>query len=288
MKSTTRTRVNILKDKAFGAFGWLCTMMALSVLALFLGFIVYKGIGRVNWQFITSLPSRKPELAGIYTALMGTVWVVVTATLIAIPVGVGAAIYLEEFAKKNRFSRYLESNINNLAGIPSIIYGLLGLEIFVRLMNMGSSIIAGALTLSLLMLPIIIVATREAIKVVPKDLRTSAYALGASKWQTIRYQVLPTASGGILTGIILAMARVLSEAAPLIVIGALIYVPFVPESPLDDFSVLPIQIFNWISRPQKGFIENAAAACLVLLLLTFLMNGLAIYLRYRWQKKKFN
>lgn len=179
----------------------------------------------------------------------------------------------------------LEINISNLAGVPSIIYGLLGLEVFVRIMDLGASVLAGSLTLSLLILPIIIVATREAIKAVPTSIRDASYALGASKWQTIRHQVLPASGGGILTGVILALSRAVGETAPLIVVGALAYVPFAPTSPTDQFSVLPIQIFNWISRPQHGFIENAAAAIIILLLITFVMNGIAVYFRNKWQKK---
>ena len=179
----------------------------------------------------------------------------------------------------------LEINISNLAGVPSIIYGLLGLEVFVRIMNLGASVLAGSLTLSLLILPIIIVATREAIKAVPTSIKDASYALGASKWQTIWYQILPASSGGILTGVILALSRAVGETAPLIVIGALAYVPFAPSTPMDEFSVLPIQIFNWISRPQHGFIENAAAAIIILLLITFVMNGIAVYFRNKWQKK---
>jgi phosphate transport system permease protein len=176
-------------------------------------------------------------------------------------------------------------NISNLAGVPSIIYGLLGLEIFVRTLKMGSSLLAGACTLSLLILPVIIVATREALKAVPNSLREASYGMGATKWQTIWYQILPAASGGIVTGVILALSRAVGETAPLIVIGALAYVPFVPQSPLDEFTVLPMQIFNWVSRPQKAFLENGAAAIIVLLAITFCMNGIAIYLRSRWQKK---
>jgi phosphate transport system permease protein len=236
-------------------------------------------------EFITDLPSRKPELAGIYTAIMGTVWILGLTAIIAIPIGVAAGIYLEEYGKKSRFANILEINITNLAGIPSIIYGILGLEVFVRMFGLGNSVIAGALTLSLLILPIIIVATREAIKAVPKTIREASFALGATKWQTISQQILPAAGGGVVTGVILALSRAIGETAPLIVVGALTYVPFVPQSPMDQYSVLPMQIFNWISRPEKEFATNAAAAIIVLLLITFIMNGFAIYLRNRWQKK---
>ena len=276
---------NRLYDQAFKVWGIACTLFGLILLAIFIGDILIDGIMRIDWNFITNLPSRKPEKAGIYTALMGSIWILLLTTLIAFPIGVAAGVYLEEYGKKNRFSAILEINISNLAGVPSIIYGLLGLEVFVRIIGLGASVLAGSLTLSLLILPIIIVATREAIKAVPKSIKDASYALGASKWQTIWNQVLPASSGGILTGVILALSRAVGETAPLIVVGALAYVPFAPESPMDEFSVLPIQIFNWISRPQHGFIENAAAAIIILLLITFIMNGVAVYFRNKWQKK---
>ena len=231
------------------------------------------------------LPSRFANQSGIYTAWIGTVWVLAFTTLISFPLGVGAGIYLEEYAKKNKFATFLEINIANLAGVPSVIYGLLGLEVFVRMMQMGNSILAGALTLALLILPIIIVSTRESIRAVPSTIRDASNALGASKWQTIWNQVLPASFGGILTGVILALSRAVGETAPLIVVGALAYVPFAPQGPLDEFTVLPIQIFNWVTRPQHDFVINAAAAIIVLLLITFVMNGIAVYLRNRWQKK---
>ena len=274
-----------MKDKAFRYFGIFCTFFGLFMLAIFVGDVLMKGLGRIDWAFITNLPSRFPEKAGIYTALLGTCWILALTAIIAIPIGVAAGIYLEEYGKRNRFAAILEINITNLAGIPSIIYGLLGLELFVRVCKLGQSVLAGALTLALLVLPIIIVATRESIKAVPRSLREASLALGATKWQTIWHQVLPAGGGGILTGVILALSRAVGEAAPLIVVGALAYVPFAPSTPLDEFSVLPIQIFNWVSRPQHGFVVNSAAAIIVLLLVTFLMNGIAIYFRGRWQKK---
>jgi phosphate transport system permease protein len=276
---------NRLKDQIFKIWGIGCTLFGLVILFFFIGDILIDGIQRIDWSFITDLPSRKAEKAGIYTALMGSVWILLLTTLIALPIGVAAGIYLEEYSKKGRLSALLEINISNLAGVPSIIYGLLGLEVFVRIMSLGASVLAGSLTLSLLILPIIIVATREAIKAVPHSIKDASYALGASKWQTIWYQILPASSGGILTGVILALSRAVGETAPLIVVGALAYVPFAPSTPMDEFSVLPIQIFNWISRPQHGFIENAAAAIIILLLITFLMNGVAVYFRNKWQKK---
>ena len=281
----TNAELNRLKDKAFQAFGLFCTFFGLVVLAIFLIDILQEGLARIDWEFLTSLPSRRASRAGILTAWVGTLWILVLTALIAIPLGVAAGVYLEEYGKKSRMASLLEINISNLAGVPSIIYGLLGLEIFVRQMHLGGSLLAGALTLSLLILPIIIVTTREALKAVPRSMRDASFALGASKWQTIWMQVLPAASGGIMTGIILSLSRAVGEAAPLIVIGALAYVPFVPESPMDEFTVLPIQIFNWVSRPQAEFLINAAAAIIVLLFITFMLNGLAVYLRYRQQKK---
>jgi phosphate transport system permease protein len=278
-------RKNRWKDQAFKIWGIACTLVGLVLLAIFIGNILFDGLVRINWDFITALPSRKPENAGIYTALMGSIWVLLLTTVIAFPIGVAAGIYLEEYSKKNWLSGLLEINISNLAGVPSIIYGLLGLEVFVRIMNLGASVLAGSLTLSLLILPIVIVATREAIKAVPKSIKDASYALGASKWQTIWHQILPASSGGILTGVILALSRAVGETAPLIVVGALAYVPFAPSNPLDEFSILPIQIFNWISRPQAGFIENAAAAIIILLGITFVMNGIAVYFRNKWQNK---
>jgi phosphate transport system permease protein len=280
-----RSTVNRFKDKAFKIWGLACTVLCLAMLIIFLGDILIKGLGRIDWDFIVSLPSRKPEKAGIYTAMMGTVWILFLTVLIAFPLGVAAGIYLEEYAKKSRLANILEINISNLAGVPSIIYGLLGLELFVRFLNMGASVLAGSLTLSILILPIIIVTTRESIRAVPKSIREASFAMGATKWQTISYQVIPASFGGILTGVILALSRAVGETAPLLVVGALAYVPFAPSSPGDEFSVLPIQVFNWIGRPQQGFITNAAAAIIILLLITFIMNGIAVYFRYRWQKK---
>ncbi|HQK37288.1 MAG TPA: phosphate ABC transporter permease PstA [Bacteroidales bacterium] len=272
-------------DRSFKIFGLLVTLSGLLVLGIFIFQIVQKGFGRISWQFLTSLPSRFPEKAGIFTALMGTVWIMFLTALIAIPVGIMAAVYLEEYARQNRWGRILEINISNLAGVPSIIYGILGLEVFSRTMGLGNSLLTGSLTLSLLILPIIIVSTREALRAVPLSLREGSYALGATKWQTIYRLILPSALGNILTGVILALSRAVGEAAPLIVAGALVYVPFVPSSPMDNYSVLPIQIFNWVSRPQLAFETNAAAGIIILLIFTFLMNGIAIFYRNKMQKK---
>ncbi len=282
MSSIQRNR-NI--DTAFKYVGLASTFFGVVMLVIFIGNILVDGLSRIDWSFITNLPSRHASKAGILPAWTGTAWILILTALIAIPIGVAAGIYLQEYGRKNKLAQIIELNIANLAGVPSIIYGLLGLEIFVRIMRLGGSLLAGALTLSLLILPIIIVATREAIKAVPGSLREASYGMGATKWQTIWYQVLPAASGGILTGIILALSRAVGETAPLIVIGALAYVPFVASSPMDEFTVLPIQIFNWVSRPQQEFLTNGAAAIIILLLITFVMNGIAVYLRNRWQKK---
>ena len=278
-------RRNQLTDAVFKYLGIFSTLIGIILLFIFITSILYDGLRRIDWQFITSLPSRKAENAGILTAWTGSLWIFLLTACISIPIGLSAAIYLEEYAKKNRLSRILEINISNLAGVPSVIYGILGLEIFVRIMKLGGSLLAGALTLSLLVLPIIIVASRESIKAVPSSLKEASFGMGATKWQTIWYQILPASAGGIATGIILALSRAIGEAAPVIVIGALAYVPFVARSPLDDFTVLPIQIFHWVSRPDPGFIINAAAGIIILLGITFPFNGVAVYLRYRWQKK---
>jgi phosphate transport system permease protein len=272
-------------DQGFKYLGIFCTFFGIIMLVIFIWDIVFEGIARIDWEFLTNLPSRRASKAGILTAWTGTAWILILTAVISIPLGVAAGIYLQEYGRKSRLAYIIELNIANLAGVPSIIYGLLGLEIFVRTMHFGGSLLAGACTLALLILPIIIVATREALKAVPSSLREASFGMGATKWQTIWYQVLPAASGGILTGIILALSRAVGETAPLIVIGALAYVPFVPDSPMDEFTVLPIQIFNWVSRPQQEFLVNGAAAIIILLLLTFLMNGIAVYLRNKWQKK---
>ena len=281
----TNSTKNRIKDRIFNFIGIFATLIGIIILGFFIGSILYDGLTRIDWDFLNSLPSRKAEKAGILTAWSGSLWIVIFTFLVVVPLGIAAGIYLEEYGNKSKLSSLLEVNISNLAGVPSVIYGLLGLEIFVRLMNLGSSILAGSFTLALLVLPIIIVATREALKAVPPSIRAASYGLGATKWQTVWYQILPAAGGGILTGVILAISRAVGETAPLIVIGALAYVPFTPSSPMDEFTVLPIQIFNWISRPQHEFTINAAAAIIILLIITFIMNGIAVYFRNKWQKK---
>ncbi len=281
----TNHQKNRIIDITFKVYGFLFTALSILILFILLYAILKAGYNRINWDFLTGLPSRKPENAGIYTAIMGTLYIMVLTLIIAIPIGVGAGIYLEEYAKKTRLNNFLEINISNLAGVPSIIYGLLGLGIFVRFFGFGGSILSGALTLSLLILPVIIVATREAIKAVPSSLRDASFAMGTSKWQTIQHVVLPASFGGILTGIILALSRAIGETAPLIVVGAMAYVPFAPKSIFDTFSVLPMQIFTWTTRPQAGFAIAASGAIIILLLITFIMNGIAVYFRNKWQKQ---
>ncbi|MBI3311961.1 MAG: phosphate ABC transporter permease PstA [Candidatus Omnitrophica bacterium] len=270
----------IFKVAAIGAL-----IIAIGSLAILLIDIFSDGLGRVNWQFLTSFPSRKPEQAGILSALVGTASIMVLTGFFAFPIGVGAAVYLEEYGRKGWFARLVEVNIANLAGVPSVLYGLLGLELFVRMAGFGRSLLAGGLTMALLVLPIVIIASREALKTVPPSIREASYALGGSRWQTIWHQVLPMAFPGILTGCILAFSRAIGEAAPMITIGALAYIAFLPSSVTDSFTVMPIQIFNWVSRPQKGFFECAAAAIVVLLAVLLLMNAVAIFLRHRYQKK---
>jgi phosphate transport system permease protein len=279
------TRYYELQDNAFKYFGLFCTLFGLLVLLVLLFDIFKRGISALDWDFIMGLPYSTAEKSGILVAWVGTLWIMVLTALIAFPIGVSAALYLEEYNKKSKLASFLEINIANLAGVPSIIYGLLGLELFSRALMLGQSILAGALTLSLLILPVIIVSTREALKAVPYSIREASLALGASKWQTIWNQVLPAAISGIFTGVILAISRAIGETAPLLVIGALTFISFAPEGVMDPFTVLPIQIFNWISRPEQEFSHNAAAAIMVLLFITFVMNGIAVYLRNKWQKK---
>jgi phosphate transport system permease protein len=258
-------------------------ILALVVLLVTVG---ADGLGRVSWDFVNSYPSRFADQAGIRSALLGTIWMMAFTALIAIPLGIGAAMYLEEFAKRGWFTRIVETNINNLAGVPSIIYGLLGLTIFVRVMDLGRSVIAGSLTMSLLILPIIIVSAREGLRSVPPSIREAALAVGASPWQTVRFQVLPPALPTMLTGIILALSRAIGETAPLIVMGALTFVAFDPSGPGSRFTVLPIQIYNWVSRPQAEFATTAAAGIVVLMVVLLTMNASAILLRNWFERNR--
>jgi phosphate transport system permease protein len=261
-------------------------LLALGFLAALIFDVAADGLRYVDWQFLASFPSRKPEKAGILSALVGSVYMMGLTAAFAFPVGVGAAIFLEEYTRKRTwFAKIIEINIANLAGVPSILYGLLGLELFVRAMGLGRSLLAGSLTMALLVLPIVIISAREALRTVPPSIKEASFALGATRWQTIWHQVLPIAFPGILTGSILAFSRAIGEAAPMITIGALTFIAFLPDSPMSPFTVMPIQIFNWVSRPQREFLSLAAAGILVLLVVLLLMNAVAVFLRQKYQRK---
>lgn len=285
-------------DQIFAIIGLVFCLIGLGVIGVLFLDLFIDGAPRLTIKFFTSFPSRFPEEAGILSAWVGSLLIMLITAVAAIPVGVSAGIYLEEYARKNWFTNFIEINIANLAGVPSIVYGLLALGIFVYIFGFGESILTGGLTLALLILPIVIIATRESIRAIPQSIREASYACGATKWQTIRWHIIPYSVGGILTGIIIGLSRAIGETAPLITIGALTFIAFLPSSPFttefpflsfkwlsDPFTVMPVQVFNWVSRPQKGFHINAAAASIVLLLLTLLMNGFAIYIRYKFRKK---
>lgn len=295
-----KKRIAISKfwSNVFLIIGLLSTLVGLFLLATLFVDLFIDGAPRLSYKFFTSFPSRFPLEAGILSAWVGTTLVMIVTALAAIPLGVAAGIYLEEYAPKNWLTNIIEINIANLAGVPSIVYGLLALGVFVYFFKFGESILTGGLTLALLILPIVIMSTREAIKAIPNSIREASYALGATKWQTVRWHIFPYSIGGILTGIIIGLSRAIGETAPIITVGALTFIAFLPASPitsefpflsfkwlLDPFTVMPIQIFNWISRPQKEFHVNAAAAGIVLLVMTLIMNALAIYIRYRFRKK---
>ena len=285
-------------DALFAIIGLLALLVGLITLLALLVDLATDGAARLSWQFFTSYPSRFAAQAGILSAWVGTTLVMLVTAATAVPLGVAAGVYLEEYAPKNWLTALIEINIANLAGVPSIVYGLMALGLFVYQLHLGQSVLTAGLTLALLILPIVIVATRESIRAVPGSIREAAYALGATKWQTVKDHVLPYSTGGILTGVIIALSRAIGETAPLITIGALTFIAFLPGSPittefpyvsydwlLSPFTVMPIQMFNWISRPQREFHLNAAAAGLVLMVMTLAMNGLAIYLRYRFRKR---
>jgi phosphate transport system permease protein len=280
MRSARRRNEKIFKF-ACTALTW----MTLVVLVVLLYHIVQEGIEWVDMQFLDSYPSRRPNRAGIKAGIWGTLWLIGLTAAISIPIGVFSAVFLQEYGAKGRLGRFIDTNVTNLAGVPSIVYGLLGLTVFVRLMAFDRSILSAALTLSLLIMPVIIVSTKEAIKAVPDSIRFGAYALGAHKWQVIFGQVLPNALPGIMTGVILALSRAIGETAPLIVVGALTYISYTPESVMDEFTVLPIQIYNWASRPQQAFHELAAGGIIVLLAVMLLMNFVAVIIRHRIQKR---
>ena len=285
-------------DKAFVVVGLFILMSCLGLLALLFVDLVRDGAARFGWDFLTQFPSRKAERAGILSAWVGTSMIMLVTAVVALPVGVAAAIYLEEYAPKNWFTGVIEINVTNLAGVPSIVYGLLALGLFVYKFGFGQSVLSAGLTLALLILPIIIVGTREALRAVPKAIREAAYGLGATRWEVTKDHVLPYSTGGILTGLILGLSRAIGETAPIITIGALSFIAFLPDPPISgafpfvnfawlksEFTAMPIQIFNWISRPDQAFQQNAAAAAVILLAMTLAMNAVAIWIRYRFRKK---
>jgi phosphate transport system permease protein len=276
------------RRRVFGVvFAWMCglaTLVGVAALAVLLVDVLVDGLPRLDVAFLTSFASRLPERAGVRAALAGSIWIMVLTALIAFPVSVAAAIYLEEYAPRSWLTKAIQTNIANLAGIPSIVYGILGLALFVRALGFDRSILSGALTLSLLIMPVIIMASQEAIRAVPPTIREAAYGLGATRWQVVRGQVLPMAMPGILTGTILALSRAVGETAPLIMVGAVGFIAFTPQGVMDQFTVLPLQIYSWISRPQDEFRELAAAGILVLLALLLSMNAVAIVLRNRAQR----
>ena len=275
-------------DRVFSVLLLAATFVGLVVLAILLVDVSLDGVPRLSWDFITSFSSVIPENSGIYPALLGSLWLLLLTTIVSVPLGIGAAVYLEEYAADTWLTRLVEINISNLAGVPSIIYGLLGLGIFVNLLGPitgGQSLISGALTLSLLILPVIIIAGREALRSISDSVREGGMALGATKWEVIWGHLLPMALPGTLTGAILALSRAIGETAPLIVVGAATYITFAPDGPLSRYSALPIQIYYWISQPQPGFQAAAAAGIVVLMAVLVLSNSVAIYLRNRYQTR---
>ncbi|WP_447972182.1 phosphate ABC transporter permease PstA [Nitrospira sp. Kam-Ns4a] len=287
-----------IAERLFVALGFVSLAVGLLTLVLVIGRLVVEGAPRLDWHFLTSFPSRHAQQAGILPAWVGSSLVMLLTALVGVPLGVAAGLYLEEYARKNWLTHVIEVTVTNLAGVPSIIYGLLALGLFVYRLGLGESVLAAGLTLALLILPIVIVATREAIRSIPVEIREAAYALGATKWQTVSHHILPYATAGILTGVILALSRAIGETAPVVTIGALTFIAFLPPAPFtaappfvsfdwlfSPFTVMPIQMFTWVSRPGEAFLANAAAAGVVLLVMTLTMNGLAILLRSRMRKR---
>ncbi len=295
-----KKRIRTIKfwNSVFWITGLLSTLVGLVLLFTLMADLFMDGFPRLSYKFFTSFPSRFPDEAGILSAWVGSFLVLLVTAFAAIPLGIAAGIYLEEYAGKNWLTNIIEINITNLAGVPSIVYGLLALGMFVYFFKFGESILTGGLALALLILPMVIMATREAIRAIPNSIREASYALGATKWQTVQSHIIPYSTGGILTGIIIGLSRAIGETAPIITVGALTFIAFLPSSPFssefpfisfkwlfDPFTVMPIQMFNWVSRPQHDFQLNAAAAGIVLMIMTLLMNGVAIYIRYKFRKK---
>ncbi len=288
VKSSARLKRRHFSSNLFAFLCFSITMLAFVLLVWLLWGIFKEGFAPLKtrlWDFLNAFPSRFAAKAGVKSAIYGSVYVMMVCMAFSVPVGIGAAIFLQEYSERNKFARFAQVNIANLAGVPSIVYGILGLALFVRILNFERSVLSGGLTLGLLVLPIVIISAQEALRAVPNSLRDGSYALGATKWHTISRQVLPVALPGILTGVILALARAMGETAPLIMMGALTYVAFVPQGLKDGFTTLPIQIFNWTGRPQESFQEIAAAGIIVLLTVLLVLNAVAIVLRYRFSRR---
>jgi phosphate transport system permease protein len=301
MKTKTISQIarrNKIQDRIFATCGMSCLIIALGMLSLLIGDLLIDGLSRINYQFLSSFPSRLAARAGILSAIVGSFLVMLVTAICAVPLGVATGVYLEEYSKKSWIDEFIEINISNLAGVPSIVYGLMALGLFVYQLGFGQSIATAGLTLACLVLPIVVVATRESLRAIPQHIREAAFALGASKWQVVRYHLLPYSTGGIATGVIIGLSRAIGETAPLITIGALTFIAFLPPAPISQtfpylsfkwlsspFTVLPIQMFNWVSRPSQDFHINAAATGVVLIAITILLNLVAIILRYRLRKK---
>jgi phosphate transport system permease protein len=284
-KVSKRMSTRLAKNTFFQFLFFLATLFGLIVLAVLLYRIFTQGISYLDLDFFQNFASRRPERAGIKAALIGSLWLMAVVAPLSLILGVGTAIYLEEYAKKSRFNTFIQTNISNLAGVPSIVFGLLGLTIFSRGLGLGNSVLAAGLTMSLLVLPIIVVASQEAIRAVPKELREASYGMGATKWQTIYRVVLPASIPGILTGSILALSRAIGETAPLVVVGIPTFIAFLPQSLLDTFTVMPLQIYNWAGRPQEEFQHVAAAGIIVLLIVLTIMNSIAVLIRNKFQRR---
>jgi phosphate transport system permease protein len=285
-ETTAHSRRRAWLSRAFATLCLGATALCVLILILLIVEILWQGLPWLNLQLLTSFPSVYPEKAGIAAALASSLWLIALTALFSVPIGVGAAVYLEEYAQASRWRSLVQLNIANLAGVPSIVYGILGLGLFVRALALQRSILAGSLTLTLVVLPIVILAAQESLRAVPNSIRQASYALGATRWQTVWYQVLPAATPGIMTGVILAISRAMGEAAPLVAMGAAAtFITFVPLSPADEFSALPVQIYDWASRPQTEYHHVAAAAIVVLLTVLILLNATAVYVRYHYGKR---
>lgn len=285
-QSNTRKTYRLARDNVFAALFTSSVIIGVLVLAWLLIEVFIDSIGWLDWQFLSSYSSRHPDQAGVLAPIAGTFWVIILTAVMTVPVGIATAVYLEEFAPNNRLTRLIQLNISNLAGVPSVVYGLLGLAIFVQYLFDGQrSLLAGALTLSLLVMPIVIIASQEAIRAVPPSYRDAAYAMGATRWQVVKMVVLPQAIPSIMSGIILAMSRAIGETAPILVVSSLVFITYVPTSPFDRFTVLPLQIVTWVSQPQDDFRHIAAAAIVILLVMLLTMNAAAIYIRAKFQRR---